>query len=80
MRIIFSVVGLLVVVAIVGVLAKHELQATRMIVPADGAASATVLSGTPAQQSRQLQRQVTDDINKALQQGMQRDADAEARQ
>lgn len=80
MRIIFSVLGLLVVVAIVGMLAKHELQAARVIVPADGAASATVLTGTPAQQSKQLQRQVTDDINKALQQGMQRNEDASAKQ
>lgn len=80
MRIIFSVLGLLVVVAIIGMLAKNELQATRVIVPTDGAASAAVLSGTPAQQSQQLQRQVTDDINKALQQGMQRNADADAKQ
>lgn len=80
MRIIFSALGLLIVVAIVGMLAKRELQAARVIVPVDGAASATVLAGTPAQQSRQLQRQVTDDINKALQQGMQRNADADAKQ
>ncbi len=80
MRIIFSVLGLLVVVAIIGMLARHELQTARVIVPADGAASETVLSGTPAQQSKQVQRQVTDDINKALQQGMQRNADADAKQ
>lgn len=81
MRIIFSMLGLLVAVAIIGLLAKRELQAARVIVPAvDGAASAVELSGTPAQQSKQLQRQVTDDINKALQQGMQRDADADAKQ
>ncbi len=80
MRIIFSMVGLLVVVAIIGMLAKHELQAARVVVPAGEAASATVLTGTPAQQSKQLQRQVTDDINKALQQGMQRNEDASAKQ
>jgi hypothetical protein len=39
-----------------------------------------VLTGTPAQQSQQLQRQVTDDINKALQQGMQRNEDVSAKQ
>ncbi len=80
MRIVFSVLGLLVVVAIIGMLAKHELQAARVIVAADGAASAPLLSGAPAQQSQQLQRQVSDDINKALQQGMQRNADADAKQ
>lgn len=79
MRVIFSVLGLLVVVAIVGLLAKREMQAVRVVVPAEGAASAVQLGGTPAQQSRQLQREVADDINKALQQGMQRNADADAK-
>lgn len=80
MRIVFGIVGLLIAVAIVGMLAKQQLHALRTGVPEPEAASAPVLTGTPAQQSQQLQRQVTQDINKALQQGMQRDADAEAKQ
>ena len=74
MRVIFSVVSLLVVVLIVGLLAKGQLQAVRM--PQPTAASAPVPSGTPVQQSQQLQRQVADDVTKALEQGMKR-GDAE---
>ena len=70
MRIIFGALGLLIVLAIVGSLAKRQLQAVR--VPVDSAASATTLDGTPAQQSQQLQRKVADDVAKALQQGVQR--------
>ena len=80
MRIIFGVLGLLIVVAIVGMLAKRELQAVRAIAPANAAASAAVPTGTPAQQSKELQRQIGSDIDKALQQGMQRNEDASARQ
>jgi len=80
MRVIFGVLSLLIVVAIVGMLAKRQLQAVQLSVPAERIASAPVLTGTPAQQSQQLQRQVTDDINKALQQGMQRNEDASAKQ
>ena len=78
MRIVFGIVGLLIAVAIVSLLAKQQLHALQPSVPAPDAASAPALSGTPAQQSQQLQRQVKEDIDKALQQGMQRNADAEA--
>jgi len=74
MRIIFGVLSLLIVVAIVGSLAKRQLQAVQ--VPVDGAASQVTLTGTPAQQSQQLQKKVADDIGKALQQGAQRTEDA----
>lgn len=70
MRVIFSVVSLLVVVLIVGWLAKSQLQASRST--SGVAASAPALGGTPAQQSQQLQRQVRDDVTKALGQGMSR--------
>ena len=70
MRMAFGVLSLLIVVAIVGMLAKKQLQAVQ--VPADSAASMPALSGTPAQQSQQLQRKVADDIGKALEQGMRR--------
>ena len=70
MRVIFSVASLLVVVAIVGMLAKKQLQAVQPM--AGGAASVPAVSGTPAQQSQQLQRQASDDVKKALEQGMRR--------
>jgi hypothetical protein len=70
MRLIFGVLSLLVVVAVVGVLAKKQLQAVH--VPAVGAASAPAFAGTPAQRSQQMQRQASDDVRKALEQGMQR--------
>ena len=75
MRVIFSVVGLLIAVAIVCMLAKKQLQAVQ---PAAGsAASQPVAGGAPAQLSRQLQGQVRGDVGKALDQGAQR-ADAES--
>ena len=79
MRIVFGVVGLLIVVAIVGVLAKRQLQAVQVPIPMDSAASAVTLTGAPAQQSQQLQRQVADDVAKALKQGAQRTEDEMAK-
>ena len=49
---------------------KSRCQAVQ--VPVGGAASVPAVSGTPAQQSQQLQRKVADDIGKALEQGMRR--------
>lgn len=69
MRLLFGMLGLLVTLAIVGVLAKKALQPLQ-VNSASGAAaaSAPALQGTPAQQSRQLQNQVKDDLNKLMQQ------------
>ena len=66
MRIVFGVLSLLIVVAVIGFLAKRQLQAVH--VPAESGASAFTLSGTPAQQSQQLQRKVADDVNRLMQQ------------
>ena len=69
MRVVFGVLGLLVALAIVGVLARKALQPLQLPSAPDAAgASAPVLQGTPAQQSRQLQGQVKDDLNKLMQQ------------
>jgi hypothetical protein len=68
MRMVFGVLGLLVTLAIVGVLAKKALQPLQLPAPDAAGASAPVLQGTPAQQSRQLQNQVKDDVNKLMQQ------------
>jgi hypothetical protein len=66
MRVVFSVVGLLVVLAIVGVLARKQLRAVdSSIATVAPAASA----GTVAEQSRQLQQQLKSDVARALEQG-----------
>lgn len=65
MRGVFGVVGLLIVVAMVGLIARSQLQATRAV-PAAAAASSV------RAQSRQLPRQVADDVAKALSQGAAR--------
>lgn len=70
MRIILSALSLLVVLAIVGFVAKRQLQVTRVPLAADIAASAGMpaLVGTPAQQSQQIQKKVQDDVNRLMQQ------------
>ncbi len=80
MRLVFGVLSLLVVLAIVGSLAKKQLQAVGSATEQGAAAagvSVPVTSGTPAEQSRQLQKQVVDDVNRALQQGATRASDAQ---
>ena len=76
---VFGVVSLLVVLAIVGLLASRQLkavgapraQATGQALP--GAASAAGLAGNVREQSQQVQRQVADDIAKAMAQGARKD-------
>ena len=65
MRGIFSVIGLLLVVVIVGLLVRKQLApSARPTVP--GAESAA--PANPVQQSRQIQDQFKKDLEKALQQ------------
>jgi hypothetical protein len=66
MRIVFGVVGLLVVLAIVGVVVKKQLQATGQAV---SAAAPAASGANVAEQSRQLQQQIKADVTKALEQG-----------
>lgn len=71
MRLVFGVLSLLVVVAFVGMIARKQLQSVSATTPAQAAAAGASLpqvSGTPARQSRQLQQQVRDDVNKLMQQ------------
>lgn len=80
MRLVFGVLALLIVLAIVGSLAKTQLQAVGA--SSDRAAAAAGVAplpteGTPAQQSQQLQKRVADDVNDALKQGAARTRDAE---
>lgn len=74
MRLLFSAVSLLIVLAIVGVLVTKSLRGTQRSLGA-----ATAASGAPAmpagnvrEQSRQLQEQMQRDVARALEQGAQR--------
>ena len=63
MRSIAGVLSLLLVLAIVGVLAKKQLNATA-VTPALG----TTSGATPQQQSQQIQQQVKQSVEAAMQQ------------
>jgi multidrug efflux pump subunit AcrB len=73
MRAIFSVLGLLVVVALVGFLAKKQLSdaSNINIQPQDGAqvlVPKTTPGATPQQQSEQIGQQVKQSVEAAMQQ------------
>jgi hypothetical protein len=75
MRILFSLAGLLIVLAIVAWLARTQLKTVTSTVapsPATGAQAPTV-----PEQSRQLQRQIQQDIGRALEQGAQRASESQ---
>jgi hypothetical protein len=77
MRMVFGVLSLLVVLAIVGSLAKKQLQAvsgqtTAIPGAVSGAASADAAPVTVGEQSRNIQQQVRDSTAAALQQGVER--------
>jgi hypothetical protein len=60
MRAAFGILGLLIVVAVVGLLAKRQLSAPTGLIG--------VPPGTPQQQSQQLQNQVKKSVEDAMQQ------------
>lgn len=62
MRALFGIVSLLVVVAIVGVLAKKQLGGTSAVVPEAEPGT------TPQQQSQQVQQQIQQSVEGAMQQ------------
>lgn len=71
MRAIFGVLSLLMVVAIIGVLAKKQLSpAPVKVAPADAglAVPAPAAGATPQQQSQQIQNQMRQSIDNTLQQ------------
>ncbi|MDI1268790.1 MAG: hypothetical protein Q8M93_06425 [Polaromonas sp.] len=71
MRAIFGVLSLLMVVAIIGVLAKKQLSpAPVKLAPADAglALPAPAAGATPQQQSQQIQNQMRQSIENAMQQ------------
>ena len=81
MKAVFSVVSLLVVLAVIGVLASRQLKASRELsVPSAGpAASAfqTSPGATAAEQSRQIQQQVRDEVQRSMEQSAERVRQAE---
>lgn len=88
MRALFGVVGLLLTLAIVGIVAVRQLNAVGRSVgaaPGGSATSSAAPSTTPstapagnvAEQSRQLQDKVRADVAKSLEQGAARNDEAE---
>ena len=66
MRMIFSLVGLLIVLAIVGFLAKNQLSAV-VTLPAVTSTTATPAnSSNVSEQSKQMQAQVKEQVNEAM--------------
>lgn len=73
MRAMFGLVGLVVVLAIVGLLAKKQLAATRAPMPALQTATgavgpASAPTGTVREQSQQMQQQVKQQVESLMQQ------------
>ncbi|WP_087745463.1 MULTISPECIES: hypothetical protein [unclassified Acidovorax] len=74
MRAVFGLVGLVVALAIVGVLAKKQLAATRTPVPSlqlpavPGGAAPPAPTGTVREQSQQVQQQVRQQVEGLMQQ------------
>ena len=71
MRGVFGMVGVLVALAIVGVLAKKQLASTQAVVPSlqvPGAAPVPAPTGSVREQSQQVQQQYKQALESALQQ------------
>ena len=67
MRMIFSLVGLLIVVAIVGVVAKKQLSTVSQLPnPRPPATNSAANPANIAEQSKQMQTQVKDQVNEAM--------------
>ncbi|PJI97954.1 hypothetical protein CLU85_2755 [Acidovorax sp. 69] len=81
MRALFGVVGLVVALAIVGLVAKKQLSATRTTVPALQTATgvgtpASAPTGTVREQSQQVQQQVKQQMEGLMQQARPMPEDA----
>lgn len=70
MRVVFGVLSLLVVVAIIGFLAKKQLGSAGVpqAVPQTAGVPVAPPGATPAQQSQQLQQQVKKEVESLMQQ------------
>ena len=76
MRIVFGVLSLLVVLAIVGSLVRTQLHALDGGAATRASAAAGTAGLTVPQQSQNIQQQFRDDTDRALQQGVDRNARA----
>ena len=72
MRALFSLVGLLIVVAIIARMAKKQLQAVAPAVVPVAPTAAEGNAPTVPEQSRAAQQKVLQDVNRALEQGAAR--------
>ena len=78
MRAVFGVASLLVVLVILGLLARTQLKAVSQApVSVDAAASVPAPAGNLGEQSQQVQDKVRNDVSKALEQGAARREDAD---
>jgi len=77
MRAMFSLVGLLVVVAIVMLLAKKQLQAVAPSIEPLAPPSTSGAVPTVQEQSRGVQQKALQDVNRALEQGAARSGDSQ---
>ncbi|MBO9680801.1 MAG: hypothetical protein J7556_21425 [Acidovorax sp.] len=68
MRAVIGIAGLLVALAVVGLLAKKQLAATRAPVPALQAPGQAAPTGTVREQSQQVQQQVKQQVEGLMQQ------------
>jgi guanyl-specific ribonuclease Sa len=73
MKGIFGLVGLLLVLTIVGLLAKKQLSSTSAVVPRTNTGTGVSVpasdpGATPQQQSQQIQQQVKQSVDAAMQQ------------
>ena len=75
MRALFSLVGLVVVVGVIMMVAKKQLQAVAPAVVPPAAVTAEVPAPTVPEQSHAAQQRVLQDVNRALEQGARRAPD-----
>jgi hypothetical protein len=73
MRVLFSLVGLVIVLLIVMSLTKKQLQA---VVPGAGSSAPGAAAPTVPEQSRQLQQRAVQGVERALEQGTARASEA----
>ncbi len=75
MRLGFGLIGLLIALAIVGVLVKKQMTATKLLAPVSTSAPAADANAAPQsvrEQSQQIQQQYKQQLDTALQQGQER--------
>jgi hypothetical protein len=82
MKAVLGLVSLLVVLAVIGLIASRQLRSTPLVdrtaATAAGLPPAQATpSGTPDQQAQQLKQQITNDLNKAMEQGAARADEAD---